>query len=301
MNPEQLIERVKSLGPDFHHVAAKFDDAMKALEVAQREQLDHLREMIKRNHEQIAKWEAERARLEAQTGLDLLRAVMTEREEKPGEPSPNRFDCEECGTGVSADEDGCCATCGRTCWIWINGECVECVLAGGSDPEELPSDPPSPADPFVPGLPPLRLREVWAEWEDHSGDVCVFRAGKYRWKQNPAGEQWWDVGAEHTWRDNYRPHGKTRAEVEAMADERENQEPPALLDLRGLKVGTVCELTAAAWPFTSESLSPGEHMKVIEQETDDYAGSLTTRVELSGDRIRWLNRMQPARVVEVPQ
>lgn len=28
-----------------------------------------------------------------------------------------RFDCSECGKGVSADEDGCCVTCGRDCAI----------------------------------------------------------------------------------------------------------------------------------------------------------------------------------------
>ena len=32
---------------------------------------------------------------------------------------------------------------------------------------------------------------------------------------------WWDIGPAHTWGGRYRPHGKTRAEVEKMADARE--------------------------------------------------------------------------------
>lgn len=30
---------------------------------------------------------------------------------------PDRFDCDTCGAGVPADEDGCCAYCGATCWV----------------------------------------------------------------------------------------------------------------------------------------------------------------------------------------
>lgn len=29
----------------------------------------------------------------------------------------DRFDCDFCGAGVAVDEDGCCATCGVTCWV----------------------------------------------------------------------------------------------------------------------------------------------------------------------------------------
>ena len=31
------------------------------------------------------------------------------------EAYPQRFICPDCGFGVKADEDGCCATCGRDC------------------------------------------------------------------------------------------------------------------------------------------------------------------------------------------
>lgn len=29
----------------------------------------------------------------------------------------DRFDCDFCGAGVAADEDGCCVYCGVTCWV----------------------------------------------------------------------------------------------------------------------------------------------------------------------------------------
>ena len=174
-------EALREMGAEFHHAAAKCDDALHALESARQDRITFLREAIKRKEErlsdikeevrrlpeQIAKWEAERARLELQTGLDLLRAVVAERGENPAEP-------------------------------------------------------PVCDNPFVPGLPPLRLREVWAEWEDDDGDVVTFKGDKYR-----GGEVWWDIGPAHTWGGRYRPHGKTRAEVEAMADAREKQGEPA--------------------------------------------------------------------------
>ncbi len=37
---------------------------------------------------------------------------------------PNRFDCPGCGIGVAADEDGCCATCGRHCNAYEDGKLV---------------------------------------------------------------------------------------------------------------------------------------------------------------------------------
>jgi hypothetical protein len=43
--------------------------------------------------------------------------VLAWRRAKPVATSPdaNRWHCPDCGTGVAADEDGCCATCGRDC------------------------------------------------------------------------------------------------------------------------------------------------------------------------------------------
>ena len=34
MTPEQLIERVKSLGPEWHHAARKLEDAVRSMETA---------------------------------------------------------------------------------------------------------------------------------------------------------------------------------------------------------------------------------------------------------------------------
>ena len=40
MTPEQLIERVKSLGPEWNHAASKLEDAVRSMETA-REDCDH--------------------------------------------------------------------------------------------------------------------------------------------------------------------------------------------------------------------------------------------------------------------
>lgn len=47
-------------------------------------------------------------------GLDVVGAFMRDHD-------PDRFDCDTCGAGVAADEDGCCATCGVDCWVIANG------------------------------------------------------------------------------------------------------------------------------------------------------------------------------------
>jgi hypothetical protein len=41
------------------------------------------------------------------------------------EPCPlgdERFRCADCGFGVKADEDGCCATCGADCEVWVHAD-----------------------------------------------------------------------------------------------------------------------------------------------------------------------------------
>ena len=91
------------------------------VERAERERLEKLREIeLERvflrvrirgydaDREKLASLDAEFAHLESQTGADIVREAVGA--EKAREPSPNRFDCEECGTGVSADEDGCSST-----------------------------------------------------------------------------------------------------------------------------------------------------------------------------------------------
>lgn len=145
---EMTTDTIKHLGAEFHCAADSLADTLARLDNARLDRLTFLRrcskdstarlaaikEELRTLPEQIAKWDAEAARLESQTAEDLLRQAL---DPAPREPSPNRFDCESCGTGVSADEDGCCATCGQTCWQWVNGECV---LAGGAEPEEAMAD-----------------------------------------------------------------------------------------------------------------------------------------------------------------
>lgn len=41
--------------------------------------------------------------------------MMTWRDDGSGFPGRMRWRCPDCGTGVAADEDGCCVTCGATC------------------------------------------------------------------------------------------------------------------------------------------------------------------------------------------
>lgn len=127
-----IVERVKNLGPEWHHTASKLEDAARAAEDARADRLAFLencltqttdrlaklKEEIRTLPEQIAKWEAERAHLESQTGADIVReAVGAEK------PAPTE-------------------------------------------------------DPFVPGLPPLRLREVWAEWEAECCARCRWLAAR---------------------------------------------------------------------------------------------------------------------------
>jgi len=248
-------EALREMGAEFHHAAAKCDDALHALESARQDRITFLREAIKRKEErlsdikeevrrlpeQIAKWEAERARLELQTGLDLLRAVVAERGENPAEP-------------------------------------------------------PVCDNPFVPGLPPLRLREVWAEWEDKEGDVATFKGERYRYSSWPSSDADQLIGDGSEWSSQYplRPHGKTRAEVEAMADAAERK--PALLDLRGLKVGTTVLFEADAIGGAGGGVVKKGYSVAIKAMSG--AGVLVTWHD--GLWERWIAPLQPARVVEVP-
>lgn len=97
-----------------------------------------------------------------------------------------------------------------------------------------------------------------------------------------------------------RPRDTTFTElVEAMADAREKQgdpEPPALLDLRGLKVGTVCEADADfELPETGTKVHEGERFTVIQHDPHD--DTMSARIEV--DEEHWWSRaLVPARVVE---
>lgn len=51
---------------------------------------------------------------------------------------PSRFDCPQCGPGVSADEDGCCASCGADCAVQVDGEpCKFCGCRPTADTGRL--------------------------------------------------------------------------------------------------------------------------------------------------------------------
>ena len=189
--------------------------------------------------------------------------------------------------------------------------------------------------------------------------TLTFKGDKYR-----GGEVWWDIGPAHTWGGRYRPHGKTRAEVEAMADARERQkhrepapctckpgrqtflicdgckdmlpnglwmqatetpmparraaemevekfladkgrakpEPPALLDLRTLKVGTVCEATADIQMCRiTIHIAKGACFAVVEDhDAQRLPGEASVRVDARDGSWR-IPALVPARVVEVPQ
>lgn len=148
---------------------------------------------------QIGNLRATIARLEAQTAADIAREAL---ETKGGDANATRD-----ARGVR------------------DGESTSSHARSGISPDGLqvmsPSVGEAEGEPYRAGLPPERLRKVWAEWEMVDGVVYVFRGNKYRCMYRPPTE-WWDIGAEHTWRASYhRPHGATWARVEAMADEAE--------------------------------------------------------------------------------
>ena len=93
MTPEQLIERVKSLGVEFWQPSETLEAMLKQTEAARIMRIDRLKDFVRINAErlakikeeirtlpeQIAKWEAERAHLEASTAVGLVMG----REVKP--------------------------------------------------------------------------------------------------------------------------------------------------------------------------------------------------------------------------
>jgi len=178
-------DTIKQLGAEFHHAADSLADTLARLDNARRERLTFLRrcskdstarlatlkEEVRTLPEQIAKWDAEAARLESQTAEDLLRQALEPVHEKP-KPEPYRA-----------------------------------------------------------GLPPERLRKVWAEWDvTPTDDVVTFRDGEYNFASwgNGEGPLWWPLADTKDWsKYSLRPHGATWARVEAMADEAEKPKCPA--------------------------------------------------------------------------
>lgn len=97
-------DTIRHLGAEFHHAADGVGEALQRLERARADRLAFLRrcskdstarlaalkEEVRTLPEQIAKWDAEAARLESQTAEDLLRqALQTGRQEQP-KPEPFR-------------------------------------------------------------------------------------------------------------------------------------------------------------------------------------------------------------------
>ena len=187
---------------------------------------------------------------------------------------------------------------------------------------EAPLTQPQP-ELYRAGLPPERLRKVWAEWNvTPTDDVVTFRDGEYNFASwgNGEGPLWWPLADTKNWsKYSLRPHGATWAEVEAMADERgpyckgswavgnncktcwrcmetKPKEAPTLLDLTKLPPGTVCEATG--------QIARGSHV-ILPGERFAFAGSpteLLARVRVFGrDESFDVPTVVYARVVEVPR
>ena len=296
-------DTIKQLGAEFHRAADSLADTMAQLDNARLERLTFLRrcskdstarlaalrEEVRTLPEQIAKWDAEAARLESQTAEDLLRQALEPARKCDGDhKGPLCADrqcwlrCPDCGQGEHFP-----AACGA-------------VVLHPQPPGEVieaPLTQPKP-EPFRPGLPPERLRKVWAEWEMVDGVVYVFRGNKYRCAYRPPTE-WWDIGAEHTWRASYRPHGKSWSEVEAMADAAEKPAEPKMLDLRELPVGTVCEATGDIRTYLGRCIKPGEVFRIFEPD-DGMGDKHPTIIEIEF-ACSSVPALVPARVVKEPK
>lgn len=161
---------------------------------------------------------------------------------------------------------------------------------------EPAQEQPKP-EPYRAGLPPERLRKVWAEWEEKDSGLVDFRGNEYRGTMGDGSRDWrWRPMAElggfadvKLWA--FRPHSATWARVEAMADAAEK---PTLLDLTKLPPGTVCEATKFFGIYNSGiMLNAGDRFCVVAQAD----GDLPVLIEVGG-KDWWLSALVPARVVK---
>ena len=156
-------------------------------------------------------------------------------------------------------------------------------------------------EPFRAGLPPERLRKVWAEWENIVGDILMFTQDgqKFGSAQFLLADVPWAPVTELDSNARYRPHCATWARVEAMADEADKSAAPKILDLTKLPPGTVCEADADfELPETGTKVHEGERFTVIQHDPHD--DTMSARIEV--DEEHWWSRaLVPARVVEVPR
>jgi hypothetical protein len=249
------IDTIKHLGVEFHRAADDLADTLAQLDNARLERLTFLRrcskdstarlatlkEEIRTLPEQIAKWDAEAARLESQTAEDLLRqALEPARKEKP--------------------------------------------------------------EPHRAGLPPERLRKVWAEWDvqerggpadlplefSQDGRLCRWADGK-EWFAVIEASAIWDGRT-------FRPHGATWSRVEAMADEAEK---PTLLDLTKLPPGTVCEALGVIQRASMPSIivAAGELFRIHKSDAVRDEMAMIESYSTSGLGY-WVPALVPARVVK---
>ncbi len=242
-------EALREMGVDFTYAADALSDTMRHLEQGMEARLKFLRRCVTENTdrlaklkeevrtlpEQIAKWEAERARLESQTGLDLLRAVVTGRAPEPEQPMMRcpfcrreYPDCDGVGVVFCDPKRGGCGFCRH-----------------------------------------VELKGVDGLLSDRTVMVCSACSTVIN-----------------------------TSEVESMADAREKQVQPALLDLRTLKVGTVCEATGEILTYLGRRIKPGETFHVVEPD-DGIGDKHPTVIEILDPGA--VPAFVPARVVEVPR
>lgn len=162
---------------------------------------------------------------------------------------------------------------------------------------EAPLTQPQP-ELYRAGLPPERLRKVWAEWNvTPTDDVVTFRDGEYNFASwgNGEGPLWWPLADTKNWsKYSLRPHGATWARVEAMADEAEK---PTLLDLTKLPPGTVCEALDDIPRWNGRTIAAGVRFTLRDTTTtegDEFPMVVTT----NGENSYCIPYVVPARVVK---
>jgi hypothetical protein len=157
-------------------------------------------------------------------------------------------------------------------------------------------------EPHRAGLPPERLRKVWAEWDvqerggpadlplefSQDGRLCRWADGK-EWFAVIEASAIWDGRT-------FRPHGATWSRVEAMADEAEK---PTLLDLTKLPPGTVCEALGVIQRASMPSIivAAGELFRIHKSDAVRDEMAMIESYSTSGLGY-WVPALVPARVVK---
>ena len=137
-------------------------------------------------------------------------------------------------------------------------------------------------EPFIPGLPDKRLREVWAEWEDKEGDVATFKGDRYRYSSWPSSDADQLIGDGAEWSSQYplRPHGATWEHVKRLAEKKESGP---------LKVGDRVEVPDGVRDLVHDGAIPPGQYEVTRVWDDD--------VEIQRGSVRYLVRASDVRRV----